>query len=110
MNFEIFQGAIFGAVGGLLVVIPFLRSNKIKVKNQEKLMSNEIDKTEEIEKSIFDRWSVRLALFGVGLGVFTTLGLGYTKIGFMIGFAIPMSIFFGFIGLIIDLIKGRKNR
>jgi hypothetical protein len=109
MNFEIFQGAIFGAVGGLLVAIPFLRYNKIKVKHQEKLMSNEIDKTEVIEKSIFDRWSVRLALFGVGLGVFTTLGLGYTKIGFMIGFAIPMSIFFGFIGLIIDFIKGRKN-
>ncbi len=61
--------------------------------------------------AILDRWSVRLALVGLGLGVFASISQGYASpkhIGFMIGFGIPFALILGTIGLIIDLFRRKK--
>ena len=72
-------------------------------------MTDESKTTNSEKKSLMNKWSVKLALLGVVLGIFATLGMGYTNIGFMIGFAIPMSLILGSVGLVIDFFRYRKK-
>ena len=72
-------------------------------------MADEVAITDSEKKPLIDRWSVKLALLGVAMGILTTLGMGYTNIGFMIGFAIPMSLILGGVGLVIDFFRYRKK-
>lgn len=111
MNMEIIQGALIGGFAGLLLAI-VLRRPKIDESNQkEVLQMNNEDPVKDADKtsSLLDRWSIRLALLGVVMGIFTTLGQGYTNIGFMIGFGLPFALILGTVGLVIDIIKGRKR-
>jgi hypothetical protein len=104
MNVGILEGALIGAVGGLLITAFFVRTKKPKssAHQMKAIMSNTNDST-QAEKSLLDRWSIRLALLGIGLGIFSTLARGYTQVGFMIGFAIPMSLIGLVVGFVIDL-------
>jgi len=109
MNLEIMKGALFGALAGLLITFLFRKPKKVQFQNKEKIMTDEVEVTNSEKKPITDRWSVKLALLGVAMGIFTTLGMGYTNIGFMIGFAIPMSLILGCVGLVIDFFRYRKK-
>jgi hypothetical protein len=93
-----------GAVGALLISALFLKTKKSNSLGQQAktMMSSSNDSTQS-EKSVFDNWSIRLALVGIGLGIFSAFARGYTQIGFMIGFAIPMSLIGLVIGFVIDL-------
>ena len=104
MSIGILEGALIGAVGGLLITALFVRTKKPKssAHQMKAIMSSANDST-QAEKSLLDRWSIRLALLGIGLGIFSTLARGYTQVGFMIGFAIPMSLIGLVIGFVIDL-------
>ena len=87
------------------------------VAKQKRSKSNERDQkmnepsAESKKGSILDRWSVRLALVGLGLGVFASISQGYASpkhIGFMIGLGIPFALILGTVGLIIDFFKRKK--
>lgn len=86
------------------------------VAKQKRSKSNEGDQkmkpsAESKKGSILDRWSVRLALVGLGLGVFASISQGYASpkhIGFMIGFGIPFALILGIVGLIIDFFRLKK--
>ena len=87
------------------------------VAKQKRSKSNERDQkmnepsAESKKGSILDRWSVRLALVWLGLGVFASISQGYASpkhIGFMIGFGIPFALILGTVGLIIDFFKRKK--
>jgi hypothetical protein len=107
MNLEIMMGALFGAIAGLLIMFLFRKPKNDKLLKEEKIMVEEVKVVEN--KSLMDRWSVRLALVGIALGIFIALGQGTTKIGFMIGFALPTSLVLGVIGLAIDYFQNRKK-
>lgn len=104
MSIGLLEGALMGAVGALLISALFLKTKKSNSLGQQAktMMSSSNDSTQS-EKSVFDKWSIRLALVGIGLGIFSTLARGYTQVGFMIGFAIPMSLIGLVIGFVIDL-------
>lgn len=104
MSIGILEGALIGAVGGLLITALFVKTKKSKSLSQptKAIMPSTNDSTQS-EKSLFDNWSIRLALVGIGLGIFSAFARGYTQIGFMIGFAIPMSLIGLVIGFVIDL-------
>jgi hypothetical protein len=108
MNVEIFEGAFYGLIGGIIIALLF-KSKKQSQQSSGNIMSNNINNQHNDQKSLIDRWSVKLALLGIAAGIFTTLGMGYTSIGFMIGFGLPMAFIFGIVGLIIDAIKDRKK-
>ena len=109
MNSIIFIYALIGALGGFLISFIFKGNKKSADYNSKKDMKMDSDSSERKEgKSIFDRWSIRLALVGLGMGVFAAFGQGYTQIGFMIGFGIPFALILGIIGLVIDLVKPKK--
>lgn len=86
------------------------------VAKQKRSKSNEGDQkmkpsAESKKGSFLDRWSVRLALVGLGLGVFASISQGYASpkhIGFMIGFGIPFALILGIVGLIIDFFRLKK--
>ncbi len=101
---------LLGALAGLLLTFLFRKPKKEQSEKEEEIMSDEVEFTNEKKKPLMDRWSVKLALLGVAMGVFTTLGMGYTNIGFMIGFAIPMSLILGCVGLVIDFFRYRKKK
>ena len=107
MNSEILKGALFGAIAGLLITFLLRNPQKTKSLKLEEPMSDDVQENEQ--KPLMDRWSVKLALLGVAMGIFTTLRMGYTNIGFMIGFAIPMSLILGGVGLVIDFFRYRKK-
>ena len=109
MNLEILKGALLGGVAGLLIFILVRKPKKKQSQIVEKIMVDEVVVTDSEKKQLIDRWSVKLALLGVAMGILTTLGMGYTNIGFMIGFAIPMSLILGGIGLVIDFFLHRKK-
>ena len=58
--------------------------------------------------TLLDKWSVKLACTGVAMGILLVLSMGYTQIGFMIGFSLPLAAIGGVIGFVIDLIKARR--
>lgn len=100
----ILEFAIIGGIAGLLLSFVFA-SGKIKKNSRgDQIMEKEISK-----QNAFSRWSVKLAILGLILGVFTTLSMGYTNIGFMIGFGLPLALLLGAVGLFIDLVISRKN-
>lgn len=108
MNIEIIQGALVGGFGGLILAILLWSSTKKKRTETERQMKNgNLEENTTKDKSLLERWSIRLALLGIVLGIFTTLSQGYTSIGFMIGFGLPFALILGTVGLVIDLIKGR---
>lgn len=111
MNPEIIQGALIGGFAGLLLAIILRRPKGDETNQKGVTQMNDEDPVKDTAKtsSLFDRWSIRLALLGVVMGIFTTLGQGYTNIGFMIGFGLPFALILGTIGLVIDIIKGRKK-
>jgi hypothetical protein len=109
MNLEILKGALLGGVAGILIFILARKPKKKQLQKVEKIMVDEVVVTDSEKKPLIDRWSVKLALLGVAMGILTTLGMGYTSIGFMIGFAIPMSLILGVIGLVIDFLLHRKK-
>ncbi len=95
-------------VGSLLVGFIFKR--KANTSDQGEPSMNE-NPNETKKSSILDKWSVRLALVGLGLGVFASISQGYASpkhIGFMIGFGIPIALILGIFGLIIDFFKRKK--
>jgi hypothetical protein len=107
-SFESLGTILIFVVGSLLVGLIF----KQKVKPLEKGDSTVSEAPVEKKKvSIMDKWSVRLTLVGLGLGVFASISQGYASpkhIGFMIGFGIPLALILGFIGLVIDFFKRKK--
>jgi len=104
MNVGILEGALIGAVGGLLIAALFVKTKKSKsLSHPTKAIMPSTNDSTQSEKSLFDNWSIRLALVGIGLGIFSTLARGYTQVGFMIGFAIPMSLIGLVVGFVIDL-------
>ena len=108
MNSEIVKGALLGATAGLLITVLMGKTGKKKNSTElEKQMSDDVQESKQIK--LMDRWSVKLALLGIGLGILTTLGMGYTNIGFMIGFGIPMALILGSVGLVIDFFRFRKK-
>jgi hypothetical protein len=107
MNLEIMKGALLGAVASLLIAFVFKKPKNDKLVKMEKFMVEEIKVVEK--KTLMERWSVRLALLGFGLGIFAGLGLHTTQIGFMIGLGLPMSLVLGLIGLVIDFFQNRKK-
>jgi hypothetical protein len=109
MNLEILKGALFGALAGILVTFLFCKPKKLQPKKGQEIMAEEVEVTKLEQIPLMDRWSVKLALLGVAMGILTTLTMGYTNIGFMIGFAIPMSLIMGCIGLVIDFFRYRKK-
>ena len=109
MNLEILKGALFGALAGILVTFLFRKPKKLQPKKEQEIMTEEVEVTKLEQTPLMDRWSVKLALLGVAMGILTTLTMGYTNIGFMIGFAIPMSLIMGCIGLVIDFFRYRKK-
>ena len=62
MNMEIMKGAAIGGVGGMLILFALLRKKKI---DKEPTMEQDNLAISSDKKSIFDRWSIRLALFGL---------------------------------------------
>jgi len=111
MNPEIIQGALIGGLAGLLLAVLLRRPKKNEVNQKEVLQMKGEDPVKDAAKtrSLLDRWSIRLALLGIVMGIFTTLGQGYTNIGFMIGFGLPFALILGTIGLVIDLVLRKKN-
>lgn len=109
MNLEILQGAVLGALAGLLVAVMFMKGKKRQVRARENHMSDENEVENKKSKSLIDRWSVKLSLFGIAMGIFTAFGQGVTSIGFIIGFAIPYVVILGGIGLVVDFFRYRKK-
>jgi hypothetical protein len=109
MNLEIMKGALFGAIAGVLIIFLFRKPKKANLQIEEKIITDQAEVKATEKKPLMDRWSVKLALLGVALGILVTLARGYTQIGFMIGFAIPMSLILGGVGLVIDFLRDRKK-
>jgi hypothetical protein len=98
--------AIFlGALGGCLVGLATYRRRRSNVD-----MGVQMENIENQKIRLLDRWSIRGILLGFGAGIFQTLGMGYTGIGFMIGFGVPFALIFGLIGLLIDFFRFRKSK
>jgi hypothetical protein len=98
---SIFLGTLGGCLVGLAM---YRRRSNVDMGAQ---MENNRD-VENQKIKLLDRWSIRGILLGFGAGIFQTLGMGYTGIGFMIGFGIPLALIFGLIGLILDIFRNRK--
>jgi hypothetical protein len=103
---EIMKGAAIGGVGGMLILFALFRKKKI---DKEPTMEENNLSISSDKKSIFDRWSIRLALFGLALGIFAGFSLKTTNIAFIIGLGLPIALFLGAIGLVIDFINNRKK-
>ena len=101
--------AIFlGALGGCLVGLATYRRRRSNSDRRVQMENNENIENQKIR--LLDRWSIRGILIGFGAGIFQTLSMGYTGIGFMIGFGIPLALIFGLIGLLIDFFRFRKSK
>ena len=111
MNPEIIQGGLIGGLAGLLLAIAIWRPKRDGTNQKEVVQMNNEDPVKDAAEtsSLLDRWSIRGVLLGVAMGIFTTFGQGYTSIGIMIGFGLPFALIFGTIGLLIDIVKGRKK-
>jgi len=110
MNLDIMQGILLGGLAGLLLTLA-LRKQPRPPKGESDPKPDPLERgaTQAKKQSLMNRWSVRLALVGVVMGILTTFGQGYTQIGFMIGFAIPFALILGAIGLVIDLMSRKKK-
>jgi hypothetical protein len=107
-SFESIGTIIIFVVGALLVGFVFKRNANTQDQGDQSM--NETP-TDTKKSSILDKWSVRLALVGLALGIFASISQGYASpkyIGFMIGFGIPFALILGTVGLIIDLFKRKK--
>jgi len=105
MSGDSISGGVMGAIGALLIIYIFRRKKK------ENDVSSEIDQNADSQprrKKFFDRWAVKLAALGLALGIFGTLGKGYSSVGYMIGMGIPMAVMLGLIGLLIDFFNRKK--
>ena len=80
------MGALFGALGGLMVAIAIIN----KFNNFPKF-----------------RWTIKLFLFGIGAGL---LAKNQSMLGVMIANVLIFSLMFGVIGLITDLVKNATNK
>ena len=79
------MGALFGALGGLMVAIAIIN----KFNNFPKF-----------------RWTIKLFLFGIGAGL---LAKNQSMLGVMIANVVIFSLVVGVVGVIVDLIKNLKN-
>ena len=111
MNLDIIQGGLIGGFAGLLLAIALWRPKRDDTNQKESVQMDNEDTVKDVAEtsSLLDRWSIRGVLLGVAMGIFTTFGQGYTSIGIMTGFGLPFALIFGTIGLVIDIIKGRKK-
>ncbi len=55
-----------------------------------------------------NKWSFKLALFGMAMGIFVAFGQGTTNVGIIIGFGIPFGLILGLIGVVIDVFSNKK--
>ncbi|MDB2553035.1 hypothetical protein N9X99_00590 [Gammaproteobacteria bacterium] len=94
-----------GTLGGCLVGLAMYR-RKSNVDMGAQLVNDRDVENQKIR--LLDRWSIRGILLGFGAGIFQTLGMGYTGIGFMVGSRIPLALVFGLIGLVLDIFRNRK--
>lgn len=109
MSDLIMQGAIFGGVVGVLLVFSLNESKKAKQNSsREPTMNSKEQQVTESKRPLLSKWSIRLSLVGVALGILTTLQKGSLSIGFMIGFSIPFVLILGCIGLVVDYFQSKK--
>lgn len=97
---------LLGGLGGLLISFLTLPPSKQKAPPTQNMDTpNTTPPQQNPQKRLTGRWAFKLAMAGIAMGIFTALSRGYPDIGFMIGFAIPFALIFGFIGVIIDFFK-----
>jgi hypothetical protein len=105
---DIFWTILIFGIGGILV--GFIVNQNQCDSNRE--TSNINETTRDPKKvSVWSRWSIRLSLVGLGLGIFGSISQGYASpkhIGFMIGLGIPFALIFGVIGFIIDFFVRKR--
>lgn len=56
------------------------------------------------------KWSSKLMMLGIAGGIFMAFGQGQTQIGFIIGFALPLTLAGLVLGFLIDVIFRPKNK
>jgi hypothetical protein len=103
-------GALLGGLGGLLLSFLFVSQEKRRPQAQQTMETNNSKPPPEtLNKRLSNRWSFKLAMVGVAMGIFTALGQGYPNVGSMIGFAIPYALILGVVGMLIDFIKRKRG-
>jgi len=105
----IFQGAVLGLIAGACIAVALRKPEASHRKTTRGSAMTEGEQNTQNRKSLLDRWSVRLSLIGVAMGIFTTFSQGSTQIGFMIGFSIPYVLVLGGVGLVIDYFKSKNK-
>ena len=101
----IYIAALLGALGAGLCSFLFPPRNTSNNLMKKNITNSQNEELSSKKPSLLYLWAFRLAMFGLGAGVFLAMGKGYLEIGFMIGFGIPFAVIFGIIGLIIDFIN-----
>lgn len=55
------------------------------------------------------KWALKLAMLGFAAGFALALSSGKTSVGLMIGMSLPFVIILGFVGLLVDYIRGKRG-
>jgi hypothetical protein len=103
------QTILLGSLAALILAVAIIPRKNPRPTEAAMNDDREDSSTKKQKKSLLTRWSVRLGLIGVAMGYFIAIGQGRPELGFIIGFSIPCAATLGFLGLIIDLIAGRKR-
>lgn len=101
----ILAGILFGALGGLLISFLFASSKPQGSPTTDAATMTPSTPQKPSKKNLTDRWAFKLAMAGIAMGIFTALNQGQTSVGFMIGFAIPFALLFGFVGMVVDFFR-----
>lgn len=99
MNDQLWQTTLLGGAAGFLIW-----SVVWSIRKSRKTGRSLYQTTEDLNDGWLSKWSIRMAIFGVGLGIFAAFAKGFTDVGLMIGFSIGLAFFGLVVGFFIDLL------